>query len=79
MQLGARWQAGSTPHRSVPAELTPSILDAEALHPEATSWTLTWLEGFAHCALDDVAEVTNAPNPNAHGALSADAEDDWLQ
>lgn len=57
MQLGVRWRAGEPPHRSVPSELRPGILDQEQAHPEAGSWTLTWLEGRPRCALDDLVVV----------------------
>ncbi|MEJ6489192.1 Fe-S oxidoreductase [Leucobacter sp. USCH14] len=57
MRLGARWQTGAPPHRSVPEELHAAIAEQEALHPAAQSWTLTWLEGRPRCVLDDVAFV----------------------
>ncbi|RZT60954.1 Fe-S oxidoreductase [Leucobacter luti] len=57
MQLGARWRVGETPHRGVPPELHAAIAEAEAAHPGAASWTLTWLEGRPRCALDDVLIV----------------------
>ncbi|WP_449282247.1 Fe-S oxidoreductase [Leucobacter sp.] len=63
MQLGARWAAGTPPHRGVPPELHPAIAAQEAAHPEADSWTLTWLEGRPRCllggaGLEPVALVT---------------------
>ena len=57
MQLGARWQAGTPPHRSVPEALHPAIAEQEAQHSAAKSWTLTWLEGRPRCVLDDLAFV----------------------
>ncbi|UOR03107.1 Fe-S oxidoreductase [Leucobacter allii] len=58
MQLGARWAAGSPPHRGVPAALHGEIAAQEAAHPRASAWTLTWLEGRPRCALDDAIVVT---------------------
>lgn len=58
MQLGARWRAGESPHRSVPSALHQEIDAQETLHPDAGAWTLTWLERLPRCALDDVALLT---------------------
>lgn len=58
MQLGARWRAGETPHRGVPPTLHEAIAAQEAAHPDAHSWTLTFLEGRPRCALDDLVLVT---------------------
>ena len=58
MQLGVRWRAGDPPHRSVPPQLHHAIAAQEAEHPDAASWTLTWLEGRPRCALEDVVIVT---------------------
>ncbi len=68
MQMGARWQAGDPPHRSVPAALHQEITRQEALHPAADSWTLTWLEGLPRCALDDAALLTldGGDDPDTH-------------
>ncbi|WP_053353053.1 hypothetical protein [Leucobacter musarum] len=57
MQLGARWQTGATPHRGVPPLLHAAIAHQESAHPNADSWTLTWLEGRPRCVLDDLAFV----------------------
>lgn len=57
MQLGARWRVGETPHRGVPPVLHAAIAAQEAAHPDAHSWTLTFLEGRARCALDDLVLV----------------------
>ncbi|MBS3181271.1 MULTISPECIES: Fe-S oxidoreductase [Leucobacter] len=57
MQLGARWQRGTPPHRSVPEALHAAIAEQENGHPEADSWTLTWLEGRPRCELDDLVFV----------------------
>lgn len=64
MQLGTRWAAGTTPPRSVPAELHTAIADAEqrAAATEGTGgatahWTLTWLEGRPIAELDAGWEV----------------------
>ncbi len=57
MQLGTRWRAGDPPHASVPASLHSPIALQEAAHPEGRAWTLTWLEGLAQCALDDLVLV----------------------
>lgn len=80
MQMGARWQAGDPPHRSVPAALHQEITRQEALHPAADSWTLTWLEGLPRCALDDTALLTL--DGGGHAMLevqSDDEDDDWLK
>lgn len=61
MQLGARWQVGHAPHRSVPLSLHALISEQEAVHPQAASWTLTWLEGRPRCALEDLVIVTLTP------------------
>lgn len=58
MQLGARWAAGSPPHPSVPSSLHEAIAGQEAAHPDAESWTLTWLEGRPRCQLSDGVIVT---------------------
>lgn len=58
MQLGARWQVGQEPHRSVPPTLFATVAECEGVYPNALSWTLTWLEGRPRLALDDVAEVS---------------------
>ncbi|WP_240422988.1 Fe-S oxidoreductase [Leucobacter sp. wl10] len=81
MQLGARWAAGSPPHRGVPPELHRAIAEQEAAHPEAGSWTLTWLEGRPRCALDDLVIVTleGVEQPGRAGPEDLDgADDDWL-
>ncbi|MBL3687068.1 Fe-S oxidoreductase [Leucobacter zeae] len=91
MRMGARWRAGDPPHRGVPPELHAPIAEQEALHPGASSWTLTWLEGRPRCALDDLVLVTldgvvplqGAGTPGTEagpgGALDEDDEDDdWL-
>lgn len=58
MQLGARWQVGNDPHRSVPPTLFDTITACEQAHPSAHAWTLTWLEGRPRLALDDLAEIS---------------------
>ena len=82
MQLGARWRVGDAPHRGVPPELHAVIAEQEALHPEAGSWTLTWLEGRPRCALDGLVLVTLDGVETLRGASdgepSADEDDDWL-
>lgn len=65
MQLGARWNTGSAPHRIVPQLLHTAISEQEALHPAADSWTLTWLEGRPRCVLDDTVFV----GLDAHGRV----------
>ncbi len=83
MQLGARWQTGATPHRSVPPLLHAEIARQESAHPNAGSWTLTWLEGRPRCVLDDIAfvgldvrgRVLSGALPGASGTmLAADLE-----
>lgn len=87
MQLGVRWHAGDPPHRSAPPALHRAILEQETAHPEATSWTLTWLEGRPRCALDDVALLTLdhadrailiEPISGPADADASDDDDDWL-
>ncbi|QZY52075.1 Fe-S oxidoreductase [Leucobacter tenebrionis] len=94
MQLGARWRVGDAPHRGVPPLLHPVIAEQEEAHPDAGSWTLTWLEGRPRCALDDLVIVTldTAGEPRVlpgssgadHGAGARgtpdgiDDDDDWL-
>lgn len=87
MQLGARWSARDEPHRSVPESLHEMIAAQETAHPDAVSWTLTWLEGRPRCALDDVALVSidAAGRPilieqsRDHSAsVPGDDDDDWL-
>ncbi len=84
MQLGARWNAGDPPHRSVPPTLHDAISALEGAHPQAESWTLTWLEGLPRCELDDLARVTLSHSgevlSQAIGSVdSEDDEDDWLR
>ncbi len=90
MQLGARWSVGTPPHRSVPASLHEAIAEQEAAHPEARSWTLTWLEGRPRCALEDLVivglDTDGAVTTMASGTAAADRDvpgaddedDDWL-
>lgn len=88
MQLGVRWPAGDAPHRSVPPLLHDAIAEQEAVHPGASAWTLTWLEGRPRAALDDlvvlgvdaagrVGAVDATERPDAPGGHSDD-DDDWL-
>lgn len=65
MQMGARWQHGAVPHRSVPSALHSAISDAETAFPGGDSWTLTWLEGRPRAILDDLVEL----RVDAHGAV----------
>ncbi|QIK61934.1 hypothetical protein G7068_00925 [Leucobacter viscericola] len=67
MQLGARWMVGAQPHSSVPPELYAEIARQEQLHPDASSWTLTWLEGRPRAGLDDLVIVS----VNAEGQIVA--------
>lgn len=92
MQLGARWQAGEPPHHSVPELLRATIAERELAHPDAGSWTLTWLEGRPVCTLDDLevvslgsgGEIRVAPRATSLFAPSDDPaadehdDDDWL-
>lgn len=78
MQLGARWSLGAPPHQSVPPVLHAAIAAAEAEHPDAGSWTLTWLEGRPRCALDDVALVTLTATGDPVSETEDDEADDWL-
>ncbi|PII81496.1 Fe-S oxidoreductase [Leucobacter sp. OLJS4] len=80
MQLGTRWQVGQPPHASVPSALLPLIAAAEQQHPEASAWTLTWLEGRPRCALDDLLLVTLDGTESLGAVEDAHDEDDddWL-
>lgn len=84
MQLGVRWRAGDAPHRSVPETLHAEIAAQEALHPEAESWTLTWLEGRPRCALDVVVTVTLTASSEIlvedelPDTIAFETDDDWL-
>lgn len=58
MQLGTRWQAGTTPPASVPEALHTAIAEAEAAAgADRAFWTLTWLEGRPIAELDAGWEV----------------------
>lgn len=84
MQLGARWRVGEEPHRGVPPRLHGAIAEQELNHPEAHSWTLTFLEGRPRCALDHIVLVTedaagsiqvlplDAPDWSATGGRASD-------
>jgi hypothetical protein len=92
MQLGARWRGGDPPHRSVPPALHATIAAQQAEHPEASSWTLTWLEGRPRCALEHAVIVTldaagrplvlDGADPASDRASASeddeDEDDDWL-
>lgn len=79
MQLGTRWRVGQPPHASVPSALLPVITAAEREHPEASAWTLTWLEGRPRCALDDLILVTlDGAESLRSTAAPLDDDDDWL-
>lgn len=76
MQMGARWRAGETPHRGVPPLLYPAIAEAEASFASAltphSSWTLTFLENRARCALDDILTVMVTASGGVATALHHD-------
>lgn len=89
MRLGARWMVGAPPHSSVPPELCSAVAEQERLHPGASAWTLTWLEGRPRAALDDLVILS----VTAHGSvvvadsgtigldrdpLTTEDDDDWL-
>lgn len=79
MQLGTRWRVGQPPHASVPSALLPMISAAEQQYPEASAWTLTWLEGRPRCALDDLLLVTlNGTESLRTTEEALDDDDDWL-
>lgn len=79
MQLGTRWRVGQPPHASVPSALLPMISAAEQQYPEASAWTLTWLEGRPRCALDDLLLVTLEGTESLRTTEEAlDDDDDWL-
>lgn len=74
MRLGTRWEFGAEPPASVPADLRPRIVAAEAAHPGPVAgrhWTLTWLEGRPIVELDDGTRVSDVI-VDAH-----DADEDW--
>ena len=81
MRLGARWGAGAPPHPSVPEALHAEIAEQEIRHPEARSWTLTWLEGRPRCFLEGSVTVAL----DAAGVVTVESlhateteDDDWL-
>lgn len=88
MQLGARWQAGEAPHRGVPPELHAAVTAQEVAHPDASAWTLTWLEGRPRLTLDDLIRITiDAEGTIISEAIASvnspivgddDDDDDWL-
>lgn len=57
MQLGTRWNVGSTPPSKLPDAVTSAIADVEAelngIDTTQWRWTLTWLEGRPVVQLDD--------------------------
>ena len=75
MQLGARWRVGDAPHRSVPPSLFPTIAAQELRFPDASAWTLTWLEGRPRLQLDDAVRVSI----DAKGAVTVHAVDGEAQ
>lgn len=91
MQLGSRWQAGSTPHPGVPEILHDAISAAEQEFSAAHSWTLTWLEGRPRVELFDAnatllqdigvdphGNVTSASSSDTDASAEEDTDDDWL-
>lgn len=84
MQLGTRWSVGEPPHHSVPGALHAAIAAQEQLHPSASSWTLTWLEGRPRISLDSVVTLTLTAQGepviegSSSGFIHDDEEDDWL-
>ncbi|WP_416446818.1 hypothetical protein AB3K78_05735 [Leucobacter sp. HNU] len=55
------------------------ISAAEQQYPEASAWTLTWLEGRPRCALDDLLLVTLDGTESLRTTEEAlDDDDDWL-
>ena len=57
MQLGTRWELGSTPPDRLPPAVVLAIRDTESQLAEVDTsgwrWTLTWLEGNPVVQLDD--------------------------
>ncbi|MGO1435143.1 MAG: Fe-S oxidoreductase [Canibacter sp.] len=81
MQLGTRWNTGQTPPGQVPAALRDAIRAHESDHPEASAWTLTWLEGKPRLQLIDEAILTVDARGEAVWEQSVendDEDDDWL-
>lgn len=88
IQLGTRWSAGAQPPAQVPSSLYDAIVQHEAEHPDAHSWTLTWLEGRPRLQLSDdtVLTVSSTGSPvfeplfqdGTEHEDADDEEDDWL-
>lgn len=89
MQLGTRWQSGSTPPSVLPDSLRAAIANVERdtqtqeNNGNALYWTLTWLENRPICRFD--AGVTLVVDREGHinqaddsGSESANDLDDWL-
>lgn len=87
MQIGVRWRSGTTPHQTVPEPLCSEISTAEKLFPDATSWTLTWLESLPICTLDNVCVVKLDHSGRVHlkaldkdeDIYDEDDDDSWLR
>lgn len=71
MQLGTRWQAGSTPPSKLSPEWVKAIRQAETEDCQTGSWTLTWLEGYPRVVHDNGREV------GVGGTPLADDSNDW--
>lgn len=86
MRLGVRWNSGTPPHSSVPELLLEAVEAQEKLFPLGQAWTLTWLEGRAHCQLDDLVRVEERASGTvtvtelmtSHDSVDDDDDDDWL-
>ncbi|WP_240739900.1 Fe-S oxidoreductase [Leucobacter triazinivorans] len=77
----------------MPTRLHAAIAEQEAVHPEADSWTLTWLEGRPRCELagaglapvalvaENAAGSVVVETSAASGAAASgdtETDDDWL-
>jgi len=63
----------------VPAAVHAAIAQQEARFPDASTWTLTWLEGRPQCALDDLLVVTlDGVRLSDDPRAAAADDDDWL-
>ncbi len=92
IQLGTRWAYGATPPSRLPEDVVATIHDVETLvleeggegdaDPRDSTWTLTWLEGRPHAALEFTTstgtEYTVTVNP-VTGAAAVLVTDDQAE
>lgn len=69
MQLGTRWEIGTTAPARLPAAMVDAVLRVEAevadLDTTGWRWTLTWLEGRPVVELDDGTTLRYDPAADA--------------